>query len=376
MIAVMEECAEEIQQLHERVAQHGASLEARDVGLEDPALDADLRQVCHELRRLAEMRTPVDKRRIWRNVFDLVTAAVQVKSLEVRSKVALTSDELIPLLSLAVIRAGLDTLPAELLYLEQFSFVGKASAAASSGSSGRGSGGGGSAGPGSTAESQTGADSQGSYHLITMLAVKQFLLSADVFGCGRGTAGDAADRSGRGAAAGGGGGPALLRRTSGGGSSFSPMASGATSKVTSSATAGSGQGTAAAKATPKSVAEAMLKARRSTQQLAISGAALATEDGGSASSSRRTGGGEFRPRTDGENEAGHGEGAARHEAPEGSPKTSRRPSKPSSASRAAGVGASAAPPSGPRKIQLPELKEKERPSDDDVGPLLRKLRGF
>lgn len=366
MIAVMEECAGEIQQMHERVAQHGSSLGARDVGLEDPALDADLRQVCHELRRLAEMRTPVDKRRIWRNVFDLVTAAVQVKSLELRSKVALTSDELIPLLSLAVIRAGLDTLPAELLYLEQFSFVGKASSAAASGGSGGGGGGG--AGAGSAAETKTGADSQGSYHLITMLAVKQFLLSADVFGCERDAAGDAADRSGRGAAGVGGGGPALLRSTSGGGvggSSFSPMTSGAGSRIMSSATAGSGQGAGAATAAHKSVAEAMLKARRSTQQLAISGAALATEDGGSASSSRRTSG-EFRLRADGGNEAGRGEGTAQPEPSKGSP---RRAPKPSSASRAA-------PPSGPRKIQLPELKEKERPSDDDVGPLLRKLRGF
>ena len=363
MIAVLEECAEDVARLKDRVQRHSTSIAASDVGLDDPALDADLGQVCHELRQLAEMRTPVDKRRIWRNVFDLVTAAVQAKSLEVRSKVALTSDEFIPLLSLAVLRSGLDTLPAELVYLEQFSFVGTpaassvalpqppapASASAPLSSSAA-----------AALDAVDSSDSQSSYHLITMQAVKQFLLSADVFDAARSpTAKEYA----------------ALRTTAMG-------AGGGEARAEAAAAA-------AGPATPRSIAEAMLKARRSTQQLAISGAALSPEGGGgggggsgsgsSAASSRRTSTEAFAPMASlGEASSSAASDASPRSSRPASQRASRRASSrasPSSARPGAGDKRDA-PALGPRKIELPALRQKELPSDDDVGPLLRKLRGF
>lgn len=342
MVAVLEESQDAIAELTRRFASCGNHLTPAQVGLSDPVFSCDLTQVCGELQRLTETRAPVDKRRIWKNIFDLVAAAVQVRCVQLKQQVPLTSDELLPLLVLAVVNAQLVSLPAELMYLENFGSLNTRLAAAASTSilSGETMS---SSSAGSDMDSSTASSSavvdEYSYHLVTMQAVLQYLLQGDLF-------------------------------SSEGGSSGSDLQAGGTASTSARRVSNSSLrsiATGGAVVANNTVASAMLKARRSTEELAAAGrtqpavpssaavAAAAAAAKGSGGSSGSDGAGGAAPLL--------ANGGGKLGSPSASHRRSLEAEQPS-------------PSLMRREVNLPPVKATAPPSEDDIGPLLRRLRGF
>ena len=243
---------------------------------------------------------------------------------------SLTSDELLPLLVLSVVNAGLTPLPAELLYIEHFDFV----AAATGGTSIAGN-----AGDGGEVTNNASLNEAG-YHFVTMQAVLHYLLQGDLFSA------PAANASG------------LQSSTNG------------ISHLRGS----------------QSVASAMLKARQSTQELLALRRSSSTEltlsnsdNNSAAKKDESTTPNSKMPTTSHANSANKASSSASPSPPS---KAASAPAKSSSGSlgrpslSASAVDSSSANTSPKIEINLPPIKPVEQPTEDDIGPLLRRLRGF
>jgi hypothetical protein len=263
--------------------------------------------------------------------------------MELRQQVPLTSDELLPLLVLTIVNANLTVLPAELMYLEQFGYLSTAMASSDLGrlnlnDSGSSSG---------MSSAIAATMDESSYHFVTMQAVLHYLLQGDLFS-------DSADD---------GSSSGMVREAS---PTFSTLVSpvGSTGSL-------KGGGT---------VASAMLKARKSVQELAV------RKDGSVSSPtvllsppSVVSGGGAV----SGAAAVARQQGSAQPPAPPPPPPTATTASPTTTKKGSPALSAGrlrSTPPQSPsmakREINLPPMKVAELSSEEDVGPLLRKLRGF